>query len=151
MAALTSKRPLRRVNFSGKDLPATAATYYQGGLVGWDTSVGRVVKGAASTTFLPIGTVVEDTIIANNGDLLSVNLFREVSGVWMVNLGADPVVAADRGSLCYVASDQEVAHSDSGNTRSVAGRVWDVDTLKGVLVEPRFINDFKVTSPGLDS
>lgn len=151
MAAQTSKRAVRVVRFSTKELPATAATYWQGGLVGWDTSVGRIVKGQASTTFLPIGTVTEDTVIANNGDLLHVTLFREVVAVWFVNFATDLVVAGDLGSLCYVQSDQEVRHTDNTNANSVAGRVWQLDSVKGVLVEPRFISDFKTTSPGLDS
>ena len=151
MAALSDKRAVRIVRFSTKELPATAATYYQGGLVGWDTSVGRVAKGAASTTFLPIDLSTENTTIANNGDLLHVTLFREVVAVWFVNFASDLVVAGDLGGLCYVQTDQEVRHSDNTNANSVAGRVWAIDSVKGVLVEPRFISDFKVTSPGLDS
>ncbi len=149
--ALSAKRALRPVKFESKDLPASAATYYQGGLVGWDTSVGRVIKGATSTTFLPIGTVVEDTVISSNGDLLSVKLFREATAIWMRNLVGDPVVAATRGGLCYVEDDDTVRLTDATNTKSVCGRVWDVDATKGVLVEPRNFADFKVTTPGLDS
>lgn len=151
MAALSDKRALKVVRFSTKELPATAATYYQGGLVGWDTSVGRVIKGAASTTFLPIGYATENTVIAANGDLLHVTLFREVVAIWFANLAAAPVVSASLGGLCYVADDQSVRVDDNTNANSVAGRVWQLDTNKGVLVEPRFISDFKVTSPGLDS
>lgn len=151
MAAQTQKRVIKPVKFTTKELPATAATYYQGALICWDTSVGRIVKGAASTTLLPIGLCTEDKVIANNGDLLHVNLFREVTAVWMVNLAAAPVVAASLGSLCFVADDQSVRVDDNTNANSVAGRVWELSTLKGVLVEPRFISDRATTTPGLDT
>ena len=138
MAAQTQKRFLRAVRFSGKELPATAATYFQGSTVGWDTSVGRIVKVAASTTIIPIGFVTEDKVVATNGDPLHVNLFREVVAYWFVNATAgDAVAAANKGSLCYGLDDQTAASNDATNTRSVLGRVWDVDTVKGVLVEPR--------------
>jgi len=138
MGALTQKRVVRFKKASTLDLPATAATYYQGALICWNRATGFVVKGAASTTLIPIGLCAVDTVIASNGDLLGVVLFRELTAHWFNNLAADPVVAADRGSLCYIASDNEVAHSDNSNARSVAGAVWAIDAAKGVLVEPRF-------------
>ncbi len=138
MAALTAKRAIKSKKSTTRDLPATAATYYQGALICWDTSVGRVVKGAASTTLRPIGLCAEDTVIGTNGDLLSVNLFRELTTVWMPNSATDAVVAAGRGGLCYIESDQNVGATDQTNTLSVAGVVWAVDTAKGVEVEPRF-------------
>jgi hypothetical protein len=151
VAALSQKRILRQKQAKSMALPATAATYFQGSTVGWNTTTGRIEKAAASTTFLPIGFATSDTVIASNGDLLDVTLFRELLLVYFDNLAADPVVAADRGSLCFMASDHEVAHSDATNTRSVMGRVWEVDALKGVGVEPRFIADRASTSPGLDT
>lgn len=151
MANQTSKRNVRHVKFTTKDLPASAATYYQGSLICWDTSVGRVVKGAASTTLRPIGVAAEDKVIGSNGDPLSVNLFREVTAYWFANLGAAPVLAANRGQLCFIADDQSVRVDDNTNTCSVAGLVWDVDATKGVLVEPRFVADRATTTPGLDT
>ena len=151
MAAQSSKRSVRVMRFTGKELPATAGTYYQGSLICWDTSVGRVVKGAASTTLRPIGLCTEDKVVANNGDALHVTLFREVQATWFVNLAAAPVLAANRGQLCFIADDQSVRVDDNTNACSVAGLVWDVDTVKGVLVEPRFVADRATTTPGLDT
>lgn len=138
MADLSSKRAVKSKKSTTRALPASAATYYQGALICWDTSVGRVVKGAVSTTLRPIGLCAVDKVIGSNGDPLEVVLFRELTTVWMNNLAADPVVAASRGSLCYIAGDNEVALTDATNTRSVAGVVWAVDSAKGVEVEPRF-------------
>jgi hypothetical protein len=36
-------------------------------------------------------------------------------------------------SLCYMLDDHTVTNASSGN--SVAGRVWAIDTTKGVLVQ----------------
>jgi hypothetical protein len=150
MAAQTQKRIVRPVQFKTKEIAASAATYYQGSTVCFDTSVGRIVKATASTTLLPIGFSSEDKVIANNGDLLHVTLFREVTAYWFANLGGDAVVAGDLGKLCFLDDDQTVRKTDNTNANSVAGRIWAVDSVRGVLVEPRFISDTKTTSPGLD-
>jgi hypothetical protein len=138
VAALTQKRLSRSKQSTTRALPATAATYYQGALICWDTSVGRVCKGRVATTLRPIGLCAVDKVIGTNGDPLEVVLFRELTTHFFANLRADAVVAADCGGLCYIASDREVAHSDNANARSVLGVVWSVDALKGVEVEPRF-------------
>lgn len=151
MAAQTAKRIVRPVQFKTKELPATAATYFQGSTVCFDTSVGRIVKAAASTTLLPIGYSTEDKVIATNGDLLHVTLYREVHAFWFVNLAAAPVLAANLGQLCYLADDQSVRVDDNTNANSVAGRVWALDSVRGVLVEPRYISDRATTTPGLDT
>ncbi len=149
MAAITAKRPNKVRRFKDKDLPATAASYFQGGIVCWDRSVGRIVKAAASVNMLPVGFVSVDTTVANNGDNLNVTLFKEVTAIWCENLGGDPVVAGDLGGLCYLDDDHTVRHSDNPNANSVAGTVWAIETARGVLVEPRVTNDSRLG--GLDA
>ncbi len=138
MAALTGKRALRTVKASHLELDATASqTYHQGALVGFDTATGLVDLGAASTTLIPIGTVAESKTLDGSGGKINVKLFREMSAIWMVNAGGgDAVVAGDIGGIAYVLDDQTVANNDATNTRSVMGRIWKLDSTKGVLVEP---------------
>lgn len=62
-----------------------------------------------------------------------VNLDREVVARWYDNDTGTAVVAANVGSDCYILDDHTVTGSSTGN--SVAGRVWQVDSVKGVLVE----------------
>lgn len=145
MAALTDKRSVKTKSFRWLKLPATAATYFKGGLVCWDTSTGLVAKATASTTMIPIGLVADDNgpsdinqVVVASGGTLIVELFREIHAVWMVNATAgDAVVAANLGGFAYMVDDQTVANNDATNTRSVAGRIWQLDATKGVLVEPR--------------
>lgn len=58
------------------------------------------------------------------------------AGVFQVanSAGADEITAADIGTDCYLVDDQTVAKTDGAGTRSVAGKVFDVDA-KGVWVE----------------
>jgi hypothetical protein len=135
MSALTSKRAVRPKRFTTISLAATpSVSYWQGGVVGFNTATGLVVKSQPLTTFWPIGLCVEDTVLGAGGGNLLIELFREVSAIWRVNDGT--VVAASIGSLCYELDDQTVSNTDATNTLSVAGRVWAVDSVRGVLVEP---------------
>lgn len=134
--ALTKTRPNRVVVFSQKELAAKNEEVFQGGLACFDTSTGLVAKGFASTTLIPIGTFDSDSAAAA-GKRVIVNLFRETKAIWMVNAGGgDAVVATDIGGLAYIRDDNTVGRDDDTNTLSVMGRVWDVDSVKGVLVEP---------------
>ncbi len=151
MTALAAKRALRIKTYTQISLAATASdTYYQGALVGWDTATGLLVVGQETTTFVPVGTVVEDTVIGSGGGSILVNLFHELRAIWFVNSTGDAVDTADIGTICYVEDDQTVSDTDNSNARSVAGRVWALDTTKGVLVEPISTNGQR-TNSGLDA
>lgn len=135
MTALAASR--RETDYTAQyiELPGTAQTVYKGGIACWDTSTGLVAKAAASATMVPIGEFTEDKTVASGGTVV-IKLFRELKAKWMVNAsGGDAVVAADLGKLCYVLDDQTVANNDNTNARSVAGRIWKLDSTKGVLVE----------------
>lgn len=53
--------------------------------------------------------------------------------------GSDAITIADIGSDCFIVDDQTVSKTDGGGTRSVAGKITEVDD-SGVLV--RFGIDF---------
>ena len=134
--ALTKARAVKFVRASNLELPAKNEAVWKGGIACWDTSTGLVAKGFASTTLIPIGTYAEDREAVASGTVL-VNLFREINAVWMPNAGGgDAVVAADLGGLAYLADDNTVQNNDATNTLSVFGRIWKLDSTKGVLVEP---------------
>ncbi len=153
MTALALARQNKTFTASEMQLPATAATVYHGGIACWDTSSGRVVKGAASTTLIPIGIFYYPTeqshTVANNGDLVQVKLFRELRAIWMANDGT--VVAANLGSLAFLVDDQTVANNSNSNARRPLGRIWKLDTILGVLVEPLTpASEFIVNVPATD-
>lgn len=144
MTALAAKRVVRPVKFSSKLLKGKTEQVYRGGIACFDTSTGLVAKAFVSTTLMPIGRYAEDQNTASGGSVL-VELFKEVVAHWYANDGT--VVAGTVGSLCYLVDDQTVANADATNTRSVAGRVWEIDSVKGVLVE--FVQD-PGSNTGLD-
>lgn len=136
MTALAQSRSQRVKAYGTLSLAGKNEQVYQGGLACIDLSTGFVAKGFASTALLPIGTYVEDQLTASNAPVL-VKLFREIWAMWFANSSAGDAIAAPGqiGSLCYIVDDQTVAKTDASGTRSVAGRVWAVDSVKGVLVE----------------
>lgn len=103
----------------------------KGGLACISTATGNVTPGATATTLVPIG-FFDQTVDATAAALpVRVRLFREVEVYWMVNDGT--VLQTHVGSDCYLTDDQTVSATVTG--RSKAGRVWAVDSVKGVAIE----------------
>lgn len=103
-----------------------------------DTSSGEVVAGQTSTTLLPIGAFAESVDNTGGSDTLPVNveLDHEIHIRWWANdPGAGAVAATDVGSDCYILDSKSVTMTSTGASK--AGRVWAVDSRKGVAVEVR--------------
>ncbi len=95
---------------------------------------GKVVPGSSATGQFRIGHFFESVDATSVEKNVVVELDREIVCRWFANAGAPNAVAAtDVGSLCYVYDDTTVTITST--SRSVAGRVWAVDSTKGVLVE----------------
>lgn len=138
MTTLAARRIVKPVRATSLELPGTASTtYYEGGLACWDTSTGKVVKGQASTTLVPIGHFAETKTLGSSGGNLVINLLREFVGRWYVNsTSTDEVTAV--GIPVYIVDDQTVADNDGSSSRSKLGTAWKLDTAKGVLVGELF-------------
>lgn len=143
MTALAAARYNIPVKFSDIDLPGKAEQVFRGGIACWDTSTGLVAKAFVSINLHPIGFFdpvrpgTDGSVTTPSGGTVHVKLFREVAAYWFANAsGGDACVAADLGGLAYFVDDQTVADNDATDTRSVAGRIWALDSIKGVLVEP---------------
>lgn len=118
-------------DFGTEFLATAAATYFQGGMVALDTTTGKLVPGATSTTLVAIGrrhlanlvnAVVDEKVACEEGTFL-----------WD-NSAGDPVPATQVGSDCFIEDDQTVSATNAGgNTQSRAGRVARV-TSQGVYV-----------------
>ncbi len=107
---------------------------YKNGLACIDTSTGLVAKGFASTTLIPIGFYMQDQLTAAGGTV-EVLLFNEITAAYYANsTSTDLIAVAQIGSNAFVVDDQTVAKTSATNTRSVAGFIWGVDAVKGVLV-----------------
>lgn len=133
MAALTADRstPTRKSDLVERPAAATKK-YFAGALVALDAN-GRLVPGAVSTTLKAIGrceAYVDNS--AGADDAVTVKA-RRGNFRWNNSSAGDAITAADIGSDCYIVDDQTVAKTNGTNTRSVAGKVTDVDA-QGVWV-----------------
>lgn len=135
MANLTQSRMPRRETISTMSFPQAAQQVYKGGCAGYDTAaLGSVKKAAALATFVPLGVFEEDSNNTGAAGSVSVQvrLQNEVNATWFENAG-NITLAANLFGPCYFVDDHTV--SATVGTNGPAGRVWDVDPIKGVLVE----------------
>lgn len=136
MPALTEDRNTKRRTGDLINLAAAAAKkFFAGALAARDAS-GNATPGAVATTLRGVGRVKAqvDNSAGAAGDL-SVDIER---GVFQFanSAAADEITAADIGNDCYIVDDQTVAKTDGTATRSIAGKISDIDA-QGVWVDFR--------------
>jgi hypothetical protein len=139
MAALTGPRLARSQTVKTIMLPLKgSATAYRGGMCAADTANGWVLPATQAAGLLNIGQFEADNNnSANTGtSFVNVTLSREFEGQWYDNAtGANAVVASNLFATCYILDDHTVTMS-TGSNGIAAGRVWALDPLRGVLVQP---------------
>jgi len=104
---------------------AGAVRIFAGSLVARDAN-GYARPGATATAMVGIGRAESqaDNSSGSDGDMsiaVRKGVFR------FENDGADTVTRSDIGQDCYMVDDKSVASNDGTGTRSVAGKVFDVD------------------------
>lgn len=127
-AALASDRNTPMRDGEVVSLPVAASKkIYAGALVARDAN-GYATPGATATTLLGAGRaeVQVDNSSGSDGDI-SVDVRKGVFR-FANSTGGDEVGRADIGNDCYIVDDQTVAKTDGTGTRSVAGKVFDVDS-----------------------
>jgi hypothetical protein len=136
MAALTSERDTPLRNGDLLNLPAAANVRLFAGALGARDGSGNATPGAVATTLRGVGRVAET--VDNLGGIAGAKRVNLEKGIFRFgnSSAGDLVAAADIGNDCYIVDDQTVAKTNGSNTRSVAGKVFDVDTL-GVWVDLR--------------
>lgn len=135
MTALTADRNTKRRDGVSFEFPVKgAARIYAGALVCIDTANGYATKGAASTTLKAVGVAQEpaDNSAGADGDIRV--KVRRGCFPFANSAAGDLITRADIGADCYIVDDQTVAKTNGAGTRSVAGKVRDVDA-EGVWVE----------------
>lgn len=128
MPALTSDRNTLRRDWQNFEYPVKAATkIFAGAMVAINTANAFATKGATATTLKAVGVAQEqaDNSTGADGDI-SVKVRR---GMFCLTNSAagDLITLADVGTDCYMVDDQTVAKTSATGTRSIAGRVEDVD------------------------
>lgn len=137
MGALTQARTSKAKTLGTVSLPLGAGLKaFQGGIACADTSAAVVKPGASgNANLLKIGEFAEsvDNSAGTGTAQVNVRLDHELDGRWYDNAtGGNAVTASNLFADCYILDDHTVTTSSSGNSK--AGRVWGVDTIKGVLV-----------------
>ena len=132
MTAMTESRRVRtrKGEIYSRGVAANAVIF-QGALV--CLSGGLAVPASTALNLIPDGVARE--VADNSGGADSaIKVETMPQEVYVFNsAGADEVTIADIGSDCFLVDDQTVAKTDGGGTRSVAGKVKDVDD-RGVLL-----------------
>lgn len=114
---------------------AASTTYFAGALICRDAN-GRAVPGAVSTTLRGVGRCerrVDNAAGANDAKTVEVR-----KGIFQFanSSAGDLITDADITADCFVVDDQTVAKTNGGATRSIAGKIFDVDAA-GVWVDLR--------------
>jgi fibronectin type 3 domain-containing protein len=133
MTALAADRMISRERWTRRRFTlASGNIAYKGAMACLDLSTGKVEPGHAETDLLVIGTFAEQVDATAADKTVDIDLGREIEVVWYVNDGTS-IASTDVGSVCYVKDDQSVTITPTG--ASIAGRIWAVETTRGVAVE----------------
>ena len=127
-----------------RSYPMAAVKAYQGGLAVLASGFcrpGYVATGLVAVGIFDFsGDVMEGTMDNSGGSPGDLNARVREGTFLFANYGSDPVVAADRGSPCFIFDDNTVAHSDGSAARSVAGTVVGLEGSTGVWVRVGSVN-----------
>lgn len=132
--ALTADRSTPRRASEEFEFPVDAGkVIYAGALVVIDTADNLAKPGAVATTLTCVGVAQESA--DNSGGADGDVMVKVRRGCFrFVNFASNLVDLGDVGKDCYIIDDQTVSQANGGGTRSVAGKVRDVDA-DGVWVE----------------
>jgi hypothetical protein len=127
MAALTDDRHTRRAEGDVESYPvAASAKIFAGALVALNAA-GFAAPGSTALNLVAAGRAEErvDNTSGAAGDL-NVRVRRGIFR-WANSAAADEITAAEIGDDCFIVDDQTVAKTSATNTRSVAGKVVQLD------------------------
>lgn len=122
--ALTQDRLTKtRSGGSRSFVVATGATIYAGGLVCINSS-GYAVPATTATGLKCVGVSAEQILSAAAGTRVLVH--DDIA--CLKNSATDPVALADITADSYIVDDETVAKTNGTSTRSVAGKIYDVNS-----------------------
>jgi len=131
---LTADRNVPRRNGDVFSYPVAAGETGFAGAITCVTSAGFAAPGTTSTTLKTVG--VAQATADNNPGLDGAIQVEVRRGVFRFDnsAAADLIALADVNADCYIVDDETVAKTNGTATRSIAGKVRDVDA-DGVWVE----------------
>lgn len=129
MAATTTDRNTKTRQGARRNFGLAAATLIPAGVMAALNATNELVNGATSTTLKCVGVT---NASLNNSSGVSGALRGDVElgvfGPFGNSSAGDLITLADIGNDCYMVDNQTVAKTNGTSTRSVAGKVFDVDT-----------------------
>lgn len=134
MAALAADRNTPARDAKDFEFPVAASTkIFAGALVALNAS-GYATKGAVATTLKAVG--VAQALADNSAGANAAINVKVRRGCFRFgnSTSTDLIALTEVGADCYIVDDQTVAKTNGSSTRSVAGKVRDVDA-DGVWVE----------------
>lgn len=111
---------------------ASGKKAFKNGVCAIKLGTGTVVPGALASDLFVIGKFAETVDATAGAKPVNVDLGIGIEIEWLVNNAAS-IAATDLGSLCYLLDDQTAELAPNGG--SVAGRIWGVDSVRGVAVQ----------------
>ena len=134
MAATTVDRATQRRDAAQFQFPVAAATKIPAGVIVAINASALAVNGATSTTLKAVG-VSEAAADNSAGAASAINVkVRRGCHKFGNSASGDLITLAEVGTDCYIVDNQTVAKTNGSSTRSVAGKVRDVEA-DGVWVE----------------
>lgn len=127
MAATTTDRNTRHRSGRSRGVPMAASTKIPAGAMACINASGYLVNGSTSTTLKCVG--VPQATLDNSAGADGAFAGEVVNGVWGPFLihGADPVTRANINADVFIVDNQTIAATNGSSTRSVAGKLFDVD------------------------
>lgn len=134
MSALTQDRNTAARDNVDFEFPVAATTKLYAGAIACLNASGFLTKGAATTGLKTVGVTQAlcDNAAGANGDKKA--KVRRGCFKFGNSSSTDLIALADASADCYIVDDQTVAKTNGGATRSVAGKIRDVEA-DGVWVE----------------
>ena len=127
MAALTEARLTRKRELKtlGRAM-AAGVKIFEGSLVAL-TAAGYATPGATATTLIADGLALET--VDNSAGIAAAKTVEVERGCFNFanSAAADAITVGEIGDDCYIVDDQTVAKTSGGATRSIAGKIIDVD------------------------
>ncbi|MEP3428268.1 MAG: hypothetical protein ABJN98_06285 [Roseibium sp.] len=136
MTALVTDRRTPERSADRREFPVKASTTLFAGSMAAIGADDLAVPMSVATTLRGVGRCEGriDNSTGADGDLtvkVGVGVYHYANSA-----AADEITAADIGGTCYGVDDQTVALTDGTGTRSIAGKIFDVDA-RGVWVDFR--------------
>ncbi|MGE4323982.1 MAG: hypothetical protein AB7E60_13265 [Sphingobium sp.] len=133
MTAIAAHRTKTRQRAGDQFVRKMGAVKIHGGTIVMLNATGFATSGATATGQIADGVAMET--VDNSGGAAGDKSIRTEKGVFCFenSTAADAITIADIGDNCYIVDNQTVAKTDGSASRSVAGKIMDVDA-EGVWV-----------------